>query len=81
VNVDETGIANPYLKNEYYKRNNNSDQWIDVENGKYMLNMVEHFIVWMEMETFSSFKKLWGRIDSNLESDTYKIIIEDSTEL
>ena len=78
--MNETGIANPYKKNEFFKRNNNSLQWTDVENGKIFLKskIIEHFIVWMEMETFSSFRKLWGRIDNNLESETYTIIIKDS---
>lgn len=32
----------------------------------------------MDMETFSSFRKLWGRIEQDLEPSTYTIEIEDS---
>jgi hypothetical protein len=32
----------------------------------------------MAMETFSDFRKLWARIDTDLPPDNYRIIIEDS---
>ena len=38
--------------------NSNQTQWINPEN--------EHFINWMRIGGIPNFKKLWGRIDSNL---------------
>lgn len=72
VTINEIGIANFYEKTEFFKRHENySDyQWIDVEN--------EHFIVWMAMETYKNFRKLWGRIDMDLRPDNYTLFIMES---
>ena len=48
-------------------------QWIDVEN--------EHFINWMNIETFSTFKKLWGRIYIDLEPENYYLILNDNYDI
>ncbi|CAG9325499.1 unnamed protein product [Blepharisma stoltei] len=42
-------------------------QWKDVED--------EHFMVWMRSSSFSTFKKLWGRIEDDLDAGTYTIQI------
>jgi hypothetical protein len=39
----------------------------------------EHFIVWMAMETYKNFRKLWGRIEQNLSPDNYTLVLENST--
>jgi len=38
----------------------------------------EHFIVWMQMESFPSFQKLWGRINNDLEEGKYHLEIQNS---
>ena len=38
----------------------------------------EHFIVWMQMETFPNFRKLWGRINQTLDPGNYTIYINNS---
>jgi hypothetical protein len=38
----------------------------------------EHFIVWMAMETYKNFRKLWGRIDMDLRPDNYTLLITES---
>lgn len=40
--------------------------------------MLEHFIVWMQMESFQNFRKLWGKITKDLESDNYSIKVKNS---
>jgi hypothetical protein len=67
VFINETGIANEFDRNYMYKRSSNYEetQWIDVEN--------EHFMVWMRMETFPSFRKIWGRIETDLPAGKYKL--------
>lgn len=72
INIDETGIANKYLKKNFFKRRKDyqNTQWIDVEN--------EHFINWMNIETFSTFRKLWGKIYEDLEPGNYYLIAHDN---
>ena len=72
INIDETGISNSYLKKHFYKRRKDykDTQWIDVEN--------EHFINWMNIETFSNFRKLWGKIYYDLEPGNYYLIAHDN---
>ncbi len=67
--INETGIANEFDREHMYKRSANYEetQWIDVEN--------EHFMVWMRMETFPSFRKIWGKIDTDLPAGNYKLSI------
>ena len=75
VEIDETGIANNYLKKHFFKRRKNYQevQWIDVEN--------EHFINWMNIETFSNFRKLWGKINYDMEPGNYFLIIYDNYDI
>ncbi len=72
VAIYESGIANTYEKLNFYKRfiNYTDVQWMDVEN--------EHFIVWMAMETYNKFRKLWGVIRQDLRPNNYTIIIQES---
>lgn len=72
ITLNETGIANSYEREYSFKRNPNYTylQWMDVEN--------EHFIVWMAMETYKNFQKLWGRVDAGLDPGTYTIEVTDS---
>ena len=72
IKINETGISNKYLKNKFFKRRKNYKQlqWIDVEN--------EHFINWMNVETFSNFRKLWGKINIDLEEGNYYLLVHDN---
>jgi hypothetical protein len=47
-----------------------------VTNGKAII-ILEHFIVWMEMETDPLFRKLWGHIDEGLKAGIYTLVIKD----
>ena len=38
---------------------------------------LEHFIVWMQMETLPTFRKLWGRIPNGLSEGKYNLVIDD----
>ena len=75
IDIDETGISNDYLKKHFYKRRKDYKnlQWIDIEN--------EHFINWMNIETFNTFKKLWGKIHSDLEPGNYYLIAKDNYDI
>lgn len=72
ITIDETKISNKYLREKFFKRNKNyqETQWIDVQN--------EHFINWMNVETFDNFRKLWGRIPTSLPKGSYKINVVDN---
>jgi hypothetical protein len=71
VPINETDIANIFDRSDFFKRNVNSSdlQWIDVEN--------EHFMIWMNMETYNNFRKLWGRIENDLPMGNYTLKIKD----
>ena len=45
-------------------------QWLDMED--------EHFIVWMRTSGIPNFRKLWGRIEVDLQPGTYFIEIENN---
>lgn len=45
-------------------------QWIDMTN--------EHFIVWMRPAGLPNFRKLWGRIQQNLEPGKYSFTIQNN---
>lgn len=44
-------------------------QWIDMKN--------EHFIVWMRYAGLPTFRKLWGKLDQDLEPGAYKLTIQN----
>ncbi len=48
----------------------------DAEKKQYFNMTDEHFIVWMQMESFPDFIKLYGRIDQNLDVGNYTIKIK-----
>ena len=72
INIIEKNISNQYLREKFFKRNKNykTKQWIDVEN--------EHFINWMNVETFHNFRKLWGRIENDLDEGNYTFLIKNN---
>lgn len=67
VTIFETGIAWPSDIKHKYKRvaNYQSRSWTDVED--------EHFMVWMRTAALPQFRKLWGRIETDLKAGTYLI--------
>ena len=70
VVINETNIANSYDINYAFKNlKDNSTQWTDMTN--------EHFIVWMQMETFPNFRKLWGRITIAINPGIYSVNIKN----
>jgi hypothetical protein len=72
INIIEKNISNQYLREKFFKRNKHykTKQWIDVEN--------EHFINWMNVETFHNFRKLWGRIENDLDEGNYTFLIKNN---
>ena len=65
--VDETDITFEKDRDLFKKNYDESLQWIDLTN--------EHFLVWMRPSGLPNPKKLWGRIEQDLESGT-KIEVE-----
>jgi hypothetical protein len=61
VAISTSGISWPNDKGKKYKKASNAEetQWIDPEN--------EHFIVWMRTAGLPTFRKLWGRIEDDIE--------------
>lgn len=45
-------------------------QWLDMQD--------EHFIVWMRTSGLPTFRKLWGRLDKNLQPGDYYLKIENN---
>ena len=66
--INETNIAYEADKKLLFKRGDNTTQWIDVED--------EHFIVWMNMETFNGFTKKWGSVEQDLLRGNYTLFID-----
>lgn len=69
INIKFDHLAWDIDKEEKFK---NSDhwkelQWTDIEN--------EHFMVWMSIAGLPTFRKLWGRIEEDLEPGVYRIAI------
>ncbi|CAD8091264.1 unnamed protein product [Paramecium sonneborni] len=56
---------------EKFSNINLDNQWIDMES--------ERFINWMRPSPLSRFRKLWGRIDQDLEAGTYTVNIQINT--
>ena len=69
--VNETGIAFGKDRDLFKKNYNMDKQWMDLTN--------EHFIVWMRPSGLPNPKKVWGRIDQDLESGTQiEVIINNN---
>lgn len=67
--IDETGIAwESDVKNKFKAPPNaETIQWTDSTN--------EHFIVWMRTAATPDFRKLWGKINQDLEPGNYRVLI------
>jgi hypothetical protein len=74
VTIDETNIAWPSDRNNKFKNPtatvDSTKQWIDMED--------EHFIVWMRTAGLPDFRKLWGRITTDLPAGTYNLKIANN---
>ena len=71
ITVLEHGIAWPSDKERKFKRVSSDwqkKQWLDVEDGE---GYVEHFMVWMRTSGLPNFRKLWGRVENDLDSGKY----------
>jgi hypothetical protein len=44
---------------------------------RYNKTNLEHFIVWMQMESFQNFRKLWGKIPQELRADNYTLKVKN----
>ena len=75
IKINEYNISNPYLRKNFFKRRKDYEnkQWIDVEN--------EHFINWMNIETSHNFKKIWGKIDFDLQPGNYTLIVKNNYDI
>ena len=71
VDIDETDIAwttdeDKFARPSGYK----AIQWADVDS--------EHFRVWLRTAATSDFRKIWGRIESNLPKGNYTLTIANN---
>lgn len=75
VTIDDKGIAFPVDVNSKFKVNDNVKK-----RGQYYRDLTdEHLMVWYQLESFSDFKKLYGKIQGKLEAGkTYEISVEDN---
>ena len=71
IKIEEKEITLKIDREKNFKNNKNSEniQWLNKED--------EHFMVWMNMETFPNFIKKWGYIDKDLPKGKYKIIVDN----
>lgn len=44
----------------------------------YLYDCIEHFIVWMRTAGLPNFRKLWGKIDTDLAAGTYSVGINNT---
>ena len=72
--INENGIAwdndKDKFKNVEFPDGWENHQWLDMTN--------EHFIVWMRPAFMNDFRKLWGKIDEELEKGEYYFEIENN---
>jgi hypothetical protein len=69
--INETGIAWQSDVDLKYKYPQNKQKlWTDTKN--------EHFMVWMRPAGLPNFRKLWGRIQEDLEPGTYTLKINNN---
>jgi len=71
ITLSDKNIAFPATVGTKHKRIENSAdlQWIDPEN--------EHFIVWMNIASHTSFRKLWAIVNQDLEAGLYTMKIKN----
>lgn len=69
ITINEKGIAWSTDSKDLFKNSEDykSIQWMDYEN--------EHFIVWMRVAGFPNFKKLWGKIEEDLDPGNYTLTV------
>ena len=69
INIKFDHLAWDIDVQEKFKNSDNwkSLQWTDVED--------EHFMVWMSIAGLPTFRKLWGRIEEELEPGNYRMAI------
>lgn len=74
VSIDEDSITWGVERDDMFDRADDweEDQWTDVENGK---DYSEHFMVWMSVAGLPTFRKLWGRIDDDLDEGYYRLVV------
>lgn len=77
VEIHEDKIAWDVDKNDKFERSDHAPetQWTDVRQGN---PYIEHFMVWMSIAGLPTFRKLWGRIESDLPSGTYRLLINNN---
>ena len=77
VNIHEDKIAWDVDKNDKFERPKHASesQWIDVRQGN---PYIEHFMVWMSISGLPTFRKLWGRIETDLPRGTYRLLINNN---
>ncbi len=72
IKIDENNIAFKADKENHFKNSQDlNKQWINMTD--------EHFIVWMRPAAFPNFRKLWGRINQDLnESEEFTLKVENN---
>jgi len=75
VDINSKEISNDYDRKYMFKREDNytQTQWTDVEN--------EHFMVWMQMESFPEFIKLYGRVEKEIHPGNYFFEVKSCKEI
>ena len=72
IYITSDGIAWPSDVRKY-KISDASKQWYNVTDPRFMN--------WMRIATLPDFRKLWGRINSDLSAGTYEVQITNSTNI
>ena len=77
VVIHEDRIAWNVDKNDKFESADHAQetQWTDIRNGKVHS---EHFMVWMSIAGLPTFRKLWGRIETDLPTGTYRLLINNN---
>lgn len=72
IKISTDDLANEFDRKNLFKSYSNSTitDWTNTTD--------ERFIVWMQMESWSNFKKLWGRINEDLIPGNYTLKIINS---
>ena len=86
IDINENGIAwSSDVKNKF-SNCKDSQGCVGVHTLESGINIVdlpdglkdEHFIVWNRLSGLSDFKKLWGKISTDLDSGNYTITIDNN---
>jgi hypothetical protein len=84
--INEKGLAHEYEYSLYKRPQNWEDhQWIDVTDGiefifirGFKFLSKDHFIVWMRISPTNRFRKLWGKIETDLKPGKYNLVVNNS---